>query len=274
MENDNKRSTDPKNNSSMIWFSMILVVAIAIAMFMILNQTRTTMSFSDFQRLISATKYEDDSATLAADSTGAIEITDARGNGRVVRYSHPTRIEVGQRQITGRAKMKVLEGMGQEKEEQVVEFVVNKAETDTLNAELKNLLEDSNIRWQFADGPGIWRRYGFLFVTMGLIVLLFFIMMRRLGGAGGPMQFGRSRGRLYAEEDLGVTFDDVAGIDEAVEEVKEVVDFLRMPEKYQKLGGTDPPRCPAGRAAGNRQDPAGQSDCRRGRRSVFQPVRQ
>ena len=54
------------------------------------------------------------------------------------------------------------------------------------------------------------------------------------------MSFGRSRGRLYAQEDLGVTFDDVAGIDEAVEEVKEVVDFLRSPEKYQKLGGRIP----------------------------------
>ena len=54
------------------------------------------------------------------------------------------------------------------------------------------------------------------------------------------MQFGRSRGRLMAEDDLGVMFTDVAGIDEAVEEVKEVVDFLQKPEKYQKLGGKIP----------------------------------
>ena len=54
------------------------------------------------------------------------------------------------------------------------------------------------------------------------------------------MQFGRSRGRLMAEDDLGVMFSDVAGIDEAVEEVKEVVDFLQKPEKYQKLGGKIP----------------------------------
>jgi cell division protease FtsH len=73
-----------------------------------------------------------------------------------------------------------------------------------------------------------------------LMVLLFLVMMRRLSGAGSPMQFGRSRGKLYAQEDLGVTFDDVAGIDEAVEEVREVVDFLRAPEKYQRLGGRIP----------------------------------
>jgi cell division protease FtsH len=75
---------------------------------------------------------------------------------------------------------------------------------------------------------------------IGLFVLLFVIMLRRLGGAGSPMAFGRSRGRLYAQEDLGVMFDDVAGIDEAVEEVKEIVDFLKSPEKYQRLGGRIP----------------------------------
>ncbi|MCH5373872.1 MAG: ATP-dependent zinc metalloprotease FtsH, partial [Planctomycetes bacterium] len=69
---------------------------------------------------------------------------------------------------------------------------------------------------------------------------IFFFMMRRLGGAGSPMAFGRSRGRLYAQEDIGVTFDDVAGIDEAVEEVREVVGFLQSPEKYQRLGGRIP----------------------------------
>ena len=57
------------------------------------------------------------------------------------------------------------------------------------------------------------------------------------------MAFGRSRGKLYAQEGLGVTFDDVAGIDEAVEELKEVVDFLSNPEKYQRLGGTDSQGC-------------------------------
>ena len=65
-------------------------------------------------------------------------------------------------------------------------------------------------------------------------------MMRRLGGAGSPMAFGRSRGKLYAQEDIGITFDDVAGIDEAVDELREVVEFLRTPEKYQVLGGRIP----------------------------------
>ena len=57
-----------------------------------------------------------------------------------------------------------------------------------------------------------------------LLIVWFFIVrqMRSPGGSGGVLSFGRSRGKLYAQEDLGVTFSDVAGIDEAVEEVREV----------------------------------------------------
>ncbi len=83
-------------------------------------------------------------------------------------------------------------------------------------------------------------KYGPVLLMTGLLFLVFFIMIRRLGGAGSAMAFGRSRGKLYAQEDLGVTFEDVAGIDEAVEEVREIVDFLKAPEKYQKLGGRIP----------------------------------
>ena len=82
--------------------------------------------------------------------------------------------------------------------------------------------------------------YGPMLVITLLFVLLIYFMMRRLGGAGSPMSFGRSKGRLYAQEDLGVTFKDVAGIDEAVEEVSEIVDFLKNPDKYQRLGGRIP----------------------------------
>src|SRR5207244_9227657 len=69
---------------------------------------------------------------------------------------------------------------------------------------------------------------------------LFFFMRPPLGGASSPMAFGRSRGKMYAQEDIGITFEDVAGIEEAVEELREVVEFLRSPERYQVLGGRIP----------------------------------
>jgi cell division protease FtsH len=84
-----------------------------------------------------------------------------------------------------------------------------------------------------------WESVLYLSMTL-LLVVVFILFFRRLGGAGSAMSFSRSRGRLYAEEDLKATFDDAAGIDEAVEELREIVEFLRTPGKYQALGGRIP----------------------------------
>ncbi|CCF18467.1 Cell division protein ftsH homolog (ATP-dependent zinc-metallo protease) [Pseudorhizobium banfieldiae] len=72
---------------------------------------------------------------------------------------------------------------------------------------------------------------------------IWYFMMKRIGaggGAGGLMQIGKSRAKVYVETDVKVTFDDVAGVDEAEDELKEIVDFLRDPEEYGRLGGRMP----------------------------------
>jgi cell division protease FtsH len=78
--------------------------------------------------------------------------------------------------------------------------------------------------------------------TLAVLILLvgFFLTLRWMGVGGSALTFGRSRARVYAQKDLEVTFEDVAGIDEAVAELREVVDFLKTPEKYQALGGRIP----------------------------------
>ncbi len=72
------------------------------------------------------------------------------------------------------------------------------------------------------------------------ILLVGFFMLRWLSGGGGALTFGRSKHKLYAQKDNRVTFEDVAGIDEAVAELREIVDFLKTPEKYRALGGRIP----------------------------------
>lgn len=77
-----------------------------------------------------------------------------------------------------------------------------------------------------------------------VIIAVFMFFMRQMqgggGGRGGPMSFGKSKARLLSEDQVKTTFADVAGCDEAKEEVSELVEFLRDPGKFQRLGGRIP----------------------------------
>lgn len=86
---------------------------------------------------------------------------------------------------------------------------------------------------------------GSLLMSWGPMLLLigvwiYFMRQMQGGGKGGPFSFGKSKARLLDEATNSITFADVAGCDEAKEEVKEVVDFLKDPQKFQKLGGRIP----------------------------------
>jgi len=81
-----------------------------------------------------------------------------------------------------------------------------------------------------------------LFGPVLLLVGVWIFFMNRMqgGGRGGAMGFGKSKAKLLTEKSARVTFDDVAGIDEAKEELEEIVDFLRDPQKFTRLGGQIP----------------------------------
>ena len=78
-------------------------------------------------------------------------------------------------------------------------------------------------------------------IPLVLLVAVWSFFFRRMSGAeGGVMSFARSKAKIYAEDDVKVSFSDVAGVDEAEEELKEIVEFLRNPRKYTNLGGRIP----------------------------------
>jgi len=77
-------------------------------------------------------------------------------------------------------------------------------------------------------------------LPIGLFFLIWRFAMKRMGPGMGVMSFSKSKAKLFAESETKVTFADVAGIDEAKEELQEVVEFLRSPGKFQKLGGKIP----------------------------------
>jgi cell division protease FtsH len=105
------------------------------------------------------------------------------------------------------------------------------------------LRETAGPAYEGAEPDSPWK--GVLTVLSQLLILLcvgaaIVFAFRWANGGGSPLTFGRSRARVYAEKEQKVSFEDVAGIDEAVAELREVVDFLKTPEKYQALGGRIP----------------------------------
>jgi cell division protease FtsH len=81
-------------------------------------------------------------------------------------------------------------------------------------------------------------------LPIGFILVIWMFLQRRLGQAGGLggglMSVGKSKAKIYVEEQVKVSFDDVAGVDEAKEELKEIIGFLREPERYGRLGARLP----------------------------------
>ncbi len=114
------------------------------------------------------------------------------------------------------------------------------------NQVLSMLLQQKNVTIDAKapnTGPSVIESLLFGFGPTLLLVLLFVFIARRAasgGGAGGLMSFGRSRARRVEASDQHITFQDVAGIDEAKDELTEIVDFLKTPDKYLKLGARIP----------------------------------
>jgi cell division protease FtsH len=78
-------------------------------------------------------------------------------------------------------------------------------------------------------------------IPLLFIVGLWAFFLRRMGGAeGGVMSFARSKAKIYADDDVKTSFGDVAGVDEAMDELKEIVEFLKTPKKYTSIGGKIP----------------------------------
>ena len=89
------------------------------------------------------------------------------------------------------------------------------------------------------DGPLTSMLMNLLFFV-ALLVIFYFLFLRRMGGGGGVMSFGKSKAHLIGKGKTGKTFKDVAGVDECKEEVQELVEFLKNPSKFQRLGGRIP----------------------------------
>ncbi|HET6440412.1 MAG TPA: ATP-dependent zinc metalloprotease FtsH [Anaeromyxobacter sp.] len=106
-------------------------------------------------------------------------------------------------------------------------------------------IEKAGIPYDAVSGGGMGDLFWVWIAPIAIGLLFWAWVMRRMSGQMGQgppgvMAFGKSRARVHMEPDTGVTFQDAAGIDEAVEELQEIVEFLKTPEKYRRLGGRIP----------------------------------
>lgn len=121
-----------------------------------------------------------------------------------------------------------------------IKFIVNIPENDQ---DLVRLLRENVSEFDIKPPKTLWTNLFYSLGPMVLFILFLWLFVYRGGGAGGGgriWSFGKSRATLASQEHMKVTFEDVAGVDEAKEELKEVIEFLKDPKRFQKLGGKIP----------------------------------
>ena len=196
-------------NNNNQWFSKFAVwLVIALVLFTVFKQFETRgapgssgyVAYSEFLEMVRGKQIK--SATIA-EGQGGTEIQAVTQDERRVR-TNATYLDRG---LVG-------------------DLIANGVKFDVKGREETSLLMTILISW----GP--------MLLLIG--VWVYFMRQMQGGGKGGAFSFGKSKARLLDENTNTVTFADVAGCDEAKEEVKEVVDFLKDPSKFQKLGGRIP----------------------------------
>jgi cell division protease FtsH len=233
----------PSLGGNLVWSLLAVGVASLFAISLVGTTPELRISYSDLQKLVRATS--------ATGQDRFVTIVPGDDPSRAAPFGDLRDVVIGAFEVSG--KVREL-GVERDPADDTIDteatraagggvdrrFRTSKLPSETSESDLKDLLSENEVPFRYEDPPSPWRTWMPMLVVTGLFGLLFYVMIRRLGGAGSPMAFGRSRGKMYAQEDLGITFEDVAGIDEAVEELREVVEFLRSPEKYQVLGGHIP----------------------------------
>jgi cell division protease FtsH len=220
---------------SNVLFVLLLVGIIALLVVSFLQENRSIeIPFGKLVTLI-------EQGSPDRNPTAAIEVVEgAPGKEATFRYSDLSKLKIGQAEVTGKVTRQQIKPQIEAAKDHVT-FHTPRLGLHNDDLWLFNLAKRHGFDDVEAEkAPSGWQTYLPMFVLMSLVIVVFFLVMRKMGGPGSAMAFGRSRGRLYAQEDIGITFDEVAGIDEAVEELREVVDFLKKPEKYQCLGGRIP----------------------------------
>jgi cell division protease FtsH len=203
---------EPKQKRFSVWYFLAMFVVLLAIQQVLFAPHAENLAYSDFKALLKAGKVAD--------------------------------LTVGERLIAGRLKSDGLEGLlPKEKMDELQKFGKGEHRFVTVRVDDPSLVEEletSQIRFA-GQVESTWLPTLLSWILPAVVfVAIWTFFMKRMGPASGLLEIGKSKARVYVEKTTGVTFDDVAGIDEAKGELMEIVDFLKNPQRYRRLGGKIP----------------------------------
>jgi cell division protease FtsH len=203
---------EPKRQKFSVGYFIVALVALLVIQSMLFAPHAETISYSEFKTL--ARKGKVDNLVLDRQSISGTLATE------------------GLEAVLPKEKVEELKRSGGATHR----FATTRIDDPGLVAEL----EQANVKFT-GRVENTWLSAVLSWVLPALVFVgVWVVLMRRFGPQQGLMAIGKSKARVYVERETGVTFDDVAGIDEARSELMEVVDFLKNPDRYRRLGGKIP----------------------------------
>jgi cell division protease FtsH len=226
---NNKQPVKPNKPNYQIWIVAAIVATVVGITFLGNSNTAVRISYNRFEQMLLSNDVE--KVVLVLNGTrGEVEVTlkpDAIQNAKYAK------------EIENRGPLSSTTGPH-------YKFLISSTETFDSNfrAAVEKMPRENRIGYEIeerSDFTSIFFNFGFIV----LMIFLFWMLMRRMTGGGGPggqiFNIGKSKAALFdAENKVKITFADVAGLEEAKEEIKEIVEFLKTPAKFTDLGGKIP----------------------------------